>query len=217
MVISKFFLFRRVIRPDFLVILKDQFRRLQSLTVFRHIGYVDVALLNFWILGVDINHVQSLPTNDFPIRCRRVQPHPAKSVSSKCLLWRRVSFPFWGISLHGCLFTTRQGVALFIHVNHVNRALNLFVLIDDVEGLISFHRSVCRGRCFGHPDKPVALRRKVLHLGSVSRTGISCHHWRNFTTRGNVLARRLVNVANVDRTLLDLFVFVNYVVLAFRH
>ena len=57
MVISKFFLFRRVIRPDFLVILKDQFRRLQSLTVFRHIGYVDVALLNFRVLGVDVNDV----------------------------------------------------------------------------------------------------------------------------------------------------------------
>ena len=130
---------------------------------------------------------------------------------------RRVSFPFWGISLHGRLFTTRQGIALFIHVNHVDGTLNLFVLIDDVEGLISFHRSVFRSRSFGHPDKPVALRRKVLHLGSVSCTGISGHHWRNFTTRGNVLARRLVNVANVDRALLDLFVFVDHVVRAFRH
>ena len=103
-VTSKFFLFRCVSRLYFLGILKDQFCRLQDPAIFRHVGYIDVPLLNFWrwrnwVLFVNVDDVLGAFRYHARSRVGRLV-HSDEVITVKRLLFRLVLFADWGIVLN---------------------------------------------------------------------------------------------------------------------
>ena len=101
---KSFLIIGRVSHPNWLGILKDQFRCLQDLAVFRHVGYVDVTLLNFWcwrnwVLFVDVNDVLRAFRYHTRGWVRRLV-HPDEVVTIEALFFRLVLFTNWGIVLN---------------------------------------------------------------------------------------------------------------------